>query len=239
MEDIVGMIRSIVRQEMAEHWGLELGIVTRLHSRESGGDKDNYACSVKLKDSNLELQNVTVASQRIGSVAIPNEGDLVIVQFIHGDVSNAVIIGRLYSDIDRPPVAKPQEFVYISPDQKKSDVRRAYMEFPNGNKLLLEDGGIKIESGLTKITISNSGDVKMECPKKIILQASGAISLDAAGDVSIDSKASISLKAAGGLTLEAATVDVKGTASTQVQSSGMTTLRGSLVTLGGQITFSP
>ncbi len=133
--------------------------MTGVYSRESASDKNNYECDVRLRDSGLELKRVPVSTQRIGAVAIPNKDDLVLVQFLNGDIHSAVIAGRVYNDRDRPPEAKPHEFVYVSPDQAESGVRRIYLEFPNGNKLLLNDDKLVLEMGRTKLTVNNNGEV--------------------------------------------------------------------------------
>ena len=128
----------------------ELGVVTKTRPHASAGDKENYACDVRLRDTGLELKSVPVATQRIGHAAIPNVDDLVLIGFVRGDIHCPVIIGRLYNDVDRPPVAKDQECVYVCPDDKKSGVRRAHFAFPNGNKATLDDDKFVLEMGTTK-----------------------------------------------------------------------------------------
>ena len=131
------LIQAIVRDQLQAHRTAELGVVTKVHSHASGSDKNNYECDVRLRDSGLELKRVALCTQRVGSVAIPNPDDMVLVQYLNGDVNSAVITGRLYNDQVRSPEAKAHEFVYISPDSAESGIRRIYMELPNGNKLLL------------------------------------------------------------------------------------------------------
>lgn len=203
MEDIVSVIRSIVREELKSHRTLELGTVTKLYSHESGDDKNNYACNVKLKDGDLELQNVGISTQRIGAVSIPNKDDLVLVQFINGDVSNAVVIGRVYNDVDMPPVAKPHEFVYISPDAKESGIRRIYLEFPENNKFLLNDEEISLEAGTTKIKFKHDGDIEIDSNSKLNIKTKDELSLEAGktkiilkhdGDIEINSNSKLNIK---------------------------------------------
>lgn len=239
MEDIVGIIRSIVREELKNNRTLELGVVTKLYSHESGGDKNNYACDVKLKDSELELQKVGIATQRIGSVAIPNKNDLVLVQFINGNVNNAVVIGRIYNDVDRPPVAKPHELVYISPDSRESGIRRVYLEFPNGNKFLLNDDEIFLEAGKTKIKFNHDGDIEIESNSKLDIKTRSDVKIDSLGNVSMDSKGNIDIKALGNLSLDATNISIKGKASSSLEAGAMAKIRAGVITVGGSITFSP
>jgi phage baseplate assembly protein gpV len=157
--DVVSLIQAVVRDQLRSFKTAELGVVTAVYSHESGSDKNNYECDVKLRASGLELKKVPVSTQRVGAVAIPNVDDLVVLQFMNGDIQSALIVSRLHNDKDRPPEAKAREFVYISPDQPESGIRRMYLEFPNGNKLTLDDDKVVIEMGQSTFTINHDGDV--------------------------------------------------------------------------------
>lgn len=159
--DAITLIQAIIRDQLRSFKTAELGVVTAVYPHESGPDKNNYECDVRLRDSGLELKRVAVCTQRVGAAAIPNPEDLVLVQFLHGDVHSALVVGRVYNDQDRPPEAKPREFVYVSPDAAESGVRRLYLEFPNGNKLLLDDDKLFLEMGATKLTVRHDGEVEV------------------------------------------------------------------------------
>jgi phage baseplate assembly protein gpV len=159
--DAVSLIQAVVRDQLRAFKTCDLGIVSTVYAHESASDKNNYECDVRLRDSGLELKRVPVSTQRMGAVAIPNVKDLVLVQFLNGDVHSAVITGRLYNDEDRPPEAKPHEFVYISPDGAESGIRRVYIEFAQGNKLLLDDDKLVLEMGKTRLTMNHNGDVEL------------------------------------------------------------------------------
>ena len=122
--DAISLIQAVVRDELRSFKTAELGVVTKVYAHEAASDKNNSECDVRLRNAGLELKRVPVCTPRIGAVAIPNPDDLVLVQFLHGDIHNAVITGRLYNDADRPPEGKPREFVYISPDAAESGLRR-------------------------------------------------------------------------------------------------------------------
>lgn len=166
--DLVELIQAIVRDELRAFRTAELGVVTKVYSHESGGDKNNYQCDVRLRDSALELKRVQLATQRMGAVAIPNPDDMVLVQYLNGDVHSAVIVGRLYNDKVRPPEAKARELVYVSPDRAESGVRRVYIELPNDNKLLLDDDKLVLEMGRTTLTIKHDGEAELKSNDKDI-----------------------------------------------------------------------
>lgn len=158
-DDVIALIQAIIRDQLRSFKTAELGIVTQVYSHESTSDKNNYECDVRLRESGLELKRVPVSTERIGAVAIPNKDDLVLIQYLNGDIHSAVITGRLYNDKDRPPLAKPYESVYVSPDSAKSGIRRIYFEFPNGNKFLLDDDKLVLEMGKSKLTVNHNGDI--------------------------------------------------------------------------------
>jgi len=236
--DLVGMIRAIVQNEMAGLRFAEIGVVTELFSHESADDKNNYACSVRLRDSGLELNKVPVATSRIGQVVIPNIDDLVLVQFVGGDLHGAIITGRLYNDVDRPPEAKAKEFVYVSVDEAESDVRRAYLEFPNGNTVLIDDDKVVVEAGKTTLTMNNGGDVEISSDAKVNIKSKGGTVINSGGDMTLESSGALSLKAKTDISIEGLSIAVKGQTSTQVEGQASTTVKGPILNLSGMANFS-
>jgi phage baseplate assembly protein gpV len=159
--DAISVIQAVIRDHLRAFKTAELGVVTALYSHESSPDQNNYECDVQLRDSGLELKRVPVCTQRVGAVAIPNPNDLVVVQYLNGDIHSAVIAGRLYNDQDRAPQAQAAECVYISPDDPASGVRRLYLEFPNGNTLLIDDDKLVLHMGQSAITVNHDGDIEI------------------------------------------------------------------------------
>src|SRR5207247_1123804 len=53
--DLVGIIQAIVRDRLASLRVAEIGVVTAVFPHESDGDKSNYECAVRLRDSGLDL----------------------------------------------------------------------------------------------------------------------------------------------------------------------------------------
>jgi phage baseplate assembly protein gpV len=237
--DIVEIIQTIIRNELKKLWTAEVGVVTKLYPHESGSDKNNYECDVKLRDSGLELPRVPVATQRIGHAAIPNVDDLVMVQFIKGSLRGAVITGRFYNDADRPPEAKAKEFVYICPDAAESGVRRVYLEFPNGNTLLIDDDKVILEAGDTKLNIKNSGEVEIKSNAKIVIQSQGNTEVSSQGDMKLETAGSLSIKAQADVTIEGLTVSMKGQTSAQIEGQASTTVKGPMISIAGMTSFSP
>jgi hypothetical protein len=109
MSDMVEIIRKIIQHELSKIRIGELGVVTSIFPHSGESDKDNYECNVKLKNSGLELRKVPIATNHIGTAAVPNVEDLVLVSFVAGDVNQPIVVGRLYNDKDRPPVNNEKE----------------------------------------------------------------------------------------------------------------------------------
>jgi hypothetical protein len=208
--DAIDLIQAVIRDQLRAFKTAELGVVTAVYSHESAGDNNNYECDVRLRESGLELKRVPVGTQRVGSVAIPNVDDLVLLQFLNGDIHAGLIVARMHNDKDRSPEAKPREFVYVSPDAAEAGVRRMYLEFPNGNKVTLDDDKLFIEMGQSTMTINNSGDVVIDSANSNITltDGSGANLLD----IKVSSGA-VSLKAQAKVTVDAPQIELAAGAS--------------------------
>jgi hypothetical protein len=171
--DLVDLIQAIVRDQLQAHRTAELGVVTNVHSHATGSDTNNYECDVRLRDSGLELKRVALCTQRVGAVAIPNPGDLVLIQYLNGDINSAVVTGRLYNEQVRSPEAKAREFIYISPDDAESGIRRIYLELPNGNKLTVDDDKLLLEMGPDTLTVNHDGDIELNCASHAVKLTDG------------------------------------------------------------------
>ncbi|MBS7613973.1 Rhs element Vgr protein [Candidatus Bathyarchaeota archaeon] len=207
---MIEVIKKIVEEEIKKTHIAELGVVTSIFPHSSESDKDNYECNVKLKYRDIELRRVPVATQHIGLANIPNIGDLVLVTFINGDINAPVVVGRLYTDEDRPPVSKEEEIVYIPPYSKSSSLRRIHLEFPGGIIFSITDDEVSIKAGRTILKIDRNGDISIESNAKVNVKANQDISLSA-NNISIESRGKLEIKSGATAKLEASgTLDIKG-----------------------------
>lgn len=157
MESIIGVIQKVAKKEVAKIYTTELGEVTEVFPHAAESDKDNYQCSVKLKNrkqtdgSDFELRKVPIATTHIGTVSIPNIGDLVLIAFINGHINAPVIIGRMYNETDKPPENDIGQMVITK-------VETITITTDAGTKIEIDkDGNINIES---------AGDVNINDGKK-------------------------------------------------------------------------
>ncbi len=214
----VEVIKKIAEDEAKKLHIMEMGIVTSIFPHSEESNKENYECNVKLKNRDLELRKVPIATQHIGFAYVPNVGDLVLLSFINGNINAPVLIGRLYNDENRPPVNNAGEMVFESPDPEKSGLRRLFMKFPNGIVLSITDNELKAEIGKSRVTIKTDGDVTIESNAKLNIISKGTTKVTSGGDLSlsaqnikIESKQAIEVKAGTSASMEAgATLDIKG-----------------------------
>ena len=194
-------IQRIVQDELQSVRTAELAVVQEQHP----SDPDNYACTVVLRDSGIVLRNVPVATSRIGAVAIPAVGELVLVQFLNGDINSPVIVGRLYNERDRPPENEDGRAVLHLPlgasddsavhvELKSGDARELSVKLGSAVTFVLRDDDPVVEidaGGQAKVTIDRDGKVAVQSNGKLELKAS-----------------EITVEAQGKLTLKGATVNI-------------------------------
>src|SRR6266567_3506462 len=132
---------------------MEIGVVTSIFPHSNQHDKDNYECNVKLKNKDLELRRVPLATQGMGMTYAPRVNDLVLVGFVEGDVNSPIVLGRLYNDEDRPPLNRDGELVFIPPYRKDPERRRIHMEMPGGMILTVTDEEVKVHAGKTVVKV--------------------------------------------------------------------------------------
>ena len=117
-----------------------------------------------------------VATGRIGSASIPAVGELVLVQFLNGDVNSPVIVGRLYNDEDRPPPNDDgQAILHLPLGASDSDAvhlelhsgstRKAIVKLGSGLDLTVQDDDpvVKLDvGGNASITVSKDGKIAIK-----------------------------------------------------------------------------
>ena len=237
--DLVDLIRAVVRDQLASVRVAELGVITETFPHADGGDSNNYECSVRLRDSGLELHRVPVATGRIGLAAIPNVDDLVLVSFVGGDIHGPVIVGRLYNDVDRPPEAKDHECVYVSPDAAESGVRRAALQFPNGNAVDLDDDAVVLTMGGTTVTVKHDGDVAIEAKGKVQVSSGGSTEVSSDGDISLTASGGVTIKASRDVKIEGLSVSIKAQTTAKLEGGASANVKAPLVGVAGTTSFSP
>lgn len=246
MSTIVETIQEIIRHELRSVRVAELGLVDSVYPHSSGSDNDNYGCDVKLKNSGILLRSVPIAAGHIGTVAIPNKGDLVLLVFDNGDVNQPIIIGRMYNDIDRPPLNNPDEIIFRLPlaevDDKtvkaairniKSNTppREILLEMPPKITVKINDGTIRATAGKTEMALiqPDGSDGKVT-----ITAGRTSITMNQDGDVTINAAGAMTLTAEGDLNLSGQNVTIKGN-DVQIEAGAQATLKGGVASVEGAV----
>lgn len=197
-------IRRIVQEEVSRVRSAELAVVEEQHPHADDSDKDNYACTVALRDSGIVLKQVPVATQRIGTASIPAVGELVLVQFVGGDVNAPIITGRLYNDEDRPPVNDDNQSIMHLPlaagdsdavhvELHSGESRELILKLGDGLELNLKDDDpvveIKVDGGKGSVTIARDGAITIDSQGDINMTGSGSINIEASGELNLKGSA--------------------------------------------------
>jgi phage baseplate assembly protein gpV len=267
MTTIVDTIAAIVRQELAGVRMTELGVVKATYPHAGDSDKDNYAADIELRGSGLPLRRVPIGTSHIGTVAIPNVGDQVLIAYDRGDVNQPIVIARVYDDVDRPPTSTSDEVVFRLPLAKADDKsvtaairnhsdadppREVVLALAPKITVRMTDGAVTATAGRTELRLEQPGG----SGGKVTVTAGGTtIEMDQDGDVTVTALGDLALKATGDLTLQAgrelkltSTTATQITAGTQVTVQGGTqasvqatavTVRGASVAINGVTTFGP
>lgn len=212
MSQIIDIIRCVVQQEMARIRTSLLGVITAIYAHEAKDDDYNCEANVRLKHENLELKRVPIAIDHMGAIALPVVGDLVLVQFIDGDLNQPVITGRFYHEENRPPLHKAGDIML---EQRYGDPKK-----PTLNQLRFgADGAIYLQQQLLKpednsmarasIQIDKEGaiTVRQDKVQDDSSEPRATIQIDKDANISIsysgEKKAAIQIDKDGNITLSA------------------------------------
>jgi uncharacterized protein involved in type VI secretion and phage assembly len=245
MESVVGVMKRVAEHEARRILTTELGVVTAVFPHAEESDTDNYQVSVQLKTrllpdgQRMELRKVPVATPYLGFAAIPNVGDLVLVQFIGGDVNAPVITGRLYDDESRPPINLQDELLVRHKRDKggaiklDAEARIVLTSANEENTLTLDDEAITLKNEKFSLTIDFKGEkIVLSSDKDLQLVAtSGTLTLEG-NAVEITSKSDVKITASSGkLAAEVMEASVKSSTSATIEASAAMTIKGATIDL--------
>lgn len=211
--DAYNDLRRIIREELRSMRLAELAVVQEVHPHAGEDDDDNFACTVRMRDSDMVLKRVPVLVARKGMASIPDVGDLVMVQFLGGDPNAPIITGSLYNDEDRPPVNVEGESVVRLP----SDAGEG-----EGIELRLKSG----EETSAALYVGSSLKVDLKDDDPVVHINVG----DGSAELKIESDGTVTLISGGAINIEGGDIALKGTTIT-AEADGEMTLKGSVINL--------
>lgn len=200
MSDLYDTITRIVRQELQSQRAAEIAVVQEIHPHASDGSTDNQSCTVVLRDSRIVLKRVPVASSRLGVAAIPDIGDVVLLQFVGGDINAPVIVGSLYNENSRPPVNEEGQFVLHLPQGSGAGSGvHLVADSANGTSVKLNLGSavaltlqdddpvvsLEVDGGGATLLIERDGSITIESQTNIVMKGGGNVDIEAAGQLNL------------------------------------------------------
>lgn len=186
---MLDIIRKVALQEISRNRGCMLGVVTAVYAHESADDSNNYDVDIKLKHDGLELNKVPVSTAYCGFAAPLRVNDLVIIQFLYGDINQPLITGRFYHDADRPPIHKTDEVIF---EHRVTDGTINQIRFA-------QDGAIYLQRDVTapednsqatgSIIIKPDGSIEIKCEGKPVHVTCKDMTID--GTLTVNGKTTI------------------------------------------------
>jgi phage baseplate assembly protein gpV len=257
-ESPVSIIKQIAKGEVEKVRMMELATVTKIRPHNTSKDMDNYACDVRLKnsDGDNELQKVPILTPHIGFTWVPNVGDLVLIGYVGGSVNSPIVIGSLYSGDKRPPLNDKDQAICSSDNEGFTQLD--FTVGSDNNMKIDSDKGFQWDAGDVRLYLSkrhsevamhdNKNDTFWIGSQKGDISIAGSKSIEIAIMPNTSNPRSASgneilIKTDGQVTIKAGTINLSGDvainggsiklkgSSISIESSGSLDLKGSQVNI--------
>jgi phage baseplate assembly protein V len=165
MKQILNAVRLQVQRAMASIVSSRVGAITSY-------DPNTFTAVVQLQPDNILTGWLQVSSPWIGNgwgmFSPPNIGDLVVVEYINGDLQSGVIAGKFYNQVNLPKPVPSGEFWLFHK-------LGAFFKLTNDGKLSVSDG-----HGAT-VTLNGDGTISIVATQTTItgpLHVTGNVQVD-------------------------------------------------------------
>jgi len=212
--DLLPDLRRLIREEVQAFRSAELAVVQAQHPHASDGDSDNYAVTVRLRDTGIVLAKVPIATSRLGAVSIPPAGALVLVQFLGGDINAPVVTGTFYNDEDRPPVNTDGQVIWNLPaDASPDDALRLEVSSADKKSVVLKLASavtveLKDDDPPVNIDVGGNAQVTIDSDGTVTITSAQSLAMKASSDVKIEAQGNLDLKAGGKMTLQGSVINL-------------------------------
>lgn len=149
-----------------------------------------------------------------GEFFLPEEGDEVLVAFENGDLEHPYVLGGLWNGQREPPEDNADGNNDIRTIRSRSGHSLTFDDAENGGSVTIETA-----SGQVIEMVDESGSEKISIADK---NGQNTLTFD-------PNSGEVSLSSMGTVTIEATNLKLEGTGGVSIESSGMLTLKGSLV----------
>ena len=204
--------------------GLQIAVVTGLEGDESGEERILVRLPVvdpAAEGTRARIMSIDAGNER-GFFFRPEIGDEVVVGFLNNDPREVIVLGALHGSQKKPPdpfVAKDDNPLkgYVSRSKLKvvfdDEKKILTIETPAGNSFSLNEDAKSItlqDQNGNKLVMNDQG-IQLESSKDLTLKAAGNVKVEGTG---VEAKASAQFKATGTAGIEVSsngTTIVKGT----------------------------
>jgi uncharacterized protein involved in type VI secretion and phage assembly len=212
--DLIGKEEGLKEKRIE---GIVLGVVT------NNQDKDGLG-RVKVKfpwlsdgdESRWARVATLMAGKEIGTLFLPDVGDEVVIGFDHGDINHPYVLGALWSNVNRPPVANNDGKNNVRLLRSRSGHEIRFNDNHDEKKEMIE---IRTKSGHMIQLNDASGQEKIEIVDKT---GSNSIVIDSAGNA-------ITISSQSKLRINAKIIELEASASMTIKSGTMLTIEGAMV----------
>lgn len=176
----------------------QLGTVVEVYEHDNPDDPYNFECDVILREDQSERRAILYASPSKDNVQVPQEGDLVMVQFLEGEDERPVVTRALYTNEQRPPLAKPgmhrerRGKLYYELHQDGDWIRFAHKDSDDGTpnaKIEIDSSGNINISGANysnRTDVSDDGSTIVNSVTDINFGTNISVTDDGDGSVTVD-----------------------------------------------------
>jgi len=228
--------------------GVVTGIVTNLSDPDKLGRvkiKFPWLSQSPIVESDWVRLSTPMAGAQRGLMTLPEVNDEVLVAFEQGNPDFPFVVGGLWNNTDKPPVASDTAV-------KGGKVVQRVFKTRAGHIITIDDSDDKpsisvvdktaknsvvIDSKANTITVKSDSTITLEAANGDVVIKGKNVSIESQQNTTIKATQNVEVKATSNLTMEAtAQLGLKGTAGAklespaqvEVSSSGMATLKGSI-----------
>ena len=239
--------------------GVVSALVTNLKDPDDlGRVKVKYAWLGEIESDWVRIATPMAGSSR-GFLYFPEVNDEVLVAFEHGDIHRPVIVGALWSNVDKPPevnsvavgsdgkvnqrILKTRAGHLIMLDDKQGE-EKISVKSKSGHEVIMDDKSgseaitIKDKTGSNSMVITSSdnsmaikvnGDFSVTANGKITLKSTQDISMESSGGNAKLKGMQLAMEGVSKSELKGLQVSINGSTQTEVKSGVMVQIQGTLV----------
>lgn len=231
MIDLVGLIRRVVRAELAVRaMPPALGVVEAVHLPDAGGTAP-YACDVRLQGTEAVHAAVPVMTGHLGTLTPPTPGDVAVLAHLDADPDQPVIVGFVWSDTVPAPEVGPNAHVRrvphsaAPPDRIETrqtagtnGARTWSVDLPEGPRLevtdttvtaRLEGQEVVLDGAAGTVTVrTGAAHVTVDAAGAVRIAGDGDIAIEAGANLTLSAGANAEIRARGTMALSAARIDL-------------------------------